>query len=741
MSVDAKCYECISGAGLEPILDKRYINSKTPFTLAKEYPKDVLKSFQDDPSVPPSMKEKLGVAMGLSGGRGQASGFIMRMMAENKKKHNGQYKNPSDNDYGSTMNKFRAFDYDRLANADQNGNNQSDYGASPFIVKHFGSPEAVPFIPKAQRGSEEHRVIEGETEEQKAARLKAKSEELAQLAKDLLEKSGARSKIKGFLKGKVLVKKAKELLEQKKVQRTEREKLKAEEAKRKAVKETKSALTKEIDDYIRKGGIMEEWRKLNPSGLYDYFSYGSRDPRSALREAFREWRVDAVLRKFPQAAEILKEGWRGLRYNIDEMFPHYIDGTDVARGYSYKKLSYGEAKKVYDAFKQAEEEDEEEVKARQRGLKGVVRRLVRTKKTIKEQAQALKLPKWWNGIMAIIGAAKEGKMDSSENGTVWEYCKNYHDWLGSVLFYLDHKSKESKYFIDVASLPPKVEEPKNWNKAKPEVRAAYNAYVSAKSDASKGVKGAMIKVFALWLQWVFKVAMPQKGWKLIDYKPREEDFPPDIMEKGHWAADAAAIKKAGVGEVPSYLRISLGGTPQPKHDYSERSKIELGPLPEGIPLLIEPEGRFAYLVSGRTSNGMAELVDWDKLAKGIIDNPHSGEFSLSTKFRKMGTHWEYINHRYDPEKHNPMAMRPTYLPVPAGDKVFKDTNDWTLLGTNPSPDSKDRSGRTRHISWAYPEGITQIIEPYFNELCSRKEWDGTPLTKTDLTGAGRRKRC
>lgn len=227
MSVDAKCYEAISGAGLEPILDKHYINSRTSFTLAKEYPKDVLQSFRDDPSVPPSMKEKLSIAMGLSGGRGQASGFIMRMMAENKLKHKGQYRNPSTNDYGSKMRKFVPFNYNRLANKDQKGKNESDYGASPFIQRHFGSPDAVPFVPKAQRGAKEP-VVEGETEEQKAARLQAKSEELAQLAKDLLEKTAAKGKIKGFLSGKLSIKKAKALLDKKKADK------KAEEEKKKA---------------------------------------------------------------------------------------------------------------------------------------------------------------------------------------------------------------------------------------------------------------------------------------------------------------------------------------------------------------------------------------------------------------------------------------------------------------------------------------------------------------------------
>jgi hypothetical protein len=657
------------------------------------------------------------------------------MMAENKKKHQGQYKNPSDNDYGSTMNKFRAFDYKRLANAEQNGNNQSDIGASPFIQRHFGSPEAVPFIPKAQRGSEEHRVIEGETEEQKAARLQAKAEELAQLAKDLLEKSAATKKVKGFLSGRVAVKKAKELLQKKKTEKQKEDERKAKElSKEQLIKETK-AYGKELDT---------EWEKVeNP--IFDYLEYKYKDRSSAksqLSDLRKKWIMEKQKEKFGDALELLSSSRWGYTRSRD-MEAMLIPSQDYyyhpRRGNAYKKITYAEAKKVYDEVFPPEEADPAEAKQRSLAIKGVVRRLVRTKKTIKEQAEALKLPKWWNGIMAIIGAAKELKMDSG-NESVWEYCKVYHNWLGSVLFYLDHKSKNTKYLIDVASIPAKVEEPKNWTKAKPEVKAAYSAYVEGLNKAKEGVKEAMIRVFSLWLQWVFKVAMPQKGWKLIEYKPREEDFPPDIITKAHWAADTAASKKAGVGEVPSYLRVSLGGGEQPKHDYAERSKMVLGPLPDHIPLLVEPEGRWAYLVSGRTSTGHAELVDWEKLAKGIINNQHSGDFSLGTKFRKVGAHWEHMEFVYDTEKHDPMAMRATYKPITAKDVVFKDFNQGTLLGTNPPPQSKDGSGRTRHISWAYPEGITQIIEPYFNELCSRKEWDGTPLTKTDLTGAGRKRR-
>ena len=91
--MDEQCYELICGAGLEPL---------------------------------------------LQGGRGRASGFIMRMMAENKLKHTGQYKKPTAPlSAKSTMNKPIPFDYNKLANGVQKGTNKNPYGASPFIQKYF----------------------------------------------------------------------------------------------------------------------------------------------------------------------------------------------------------------------------------------------------------------------------------------------------------------------------------------------------------------------------------------------------------------------------------------------------------------------------------------------------------------------------------------------------------------------------------------------------------------------------
>ncbi len=82
----------------------------------------------------------------MKGGRAgvsKASGFIQRLMAENKKKHEGEYKNPT---YplapGSKMKAPAKFDWKALASKEQGGINESAYGASPFILSNFaGKPK------------------------------------------------------------------------------------------------------------------------------------------------------------------------------------------------------------------------------------------------------------------------------------------------------------------------------------------------------------------------------------------------------------------------------------------------------------------------------------------------------------------------------------------------------------------------------------------------------------------------
>jgi len=181
-------FHTLDGGGISE--DKRMINAKSPWTLAHLDLK-VLRGFYKNPAVPPSMKKKLKDAMmmkptlkggmsfddsdsdssssddSLTGGLAgvsKASGFIQRLMAENKLKHSGQYKKPTAPAHpDSTMNKFAKFDYKQIANKDQGGESEANnykYGASPFIQKYFKN-STVPFT----RGN-----TAKETEAQKAQR-------------------------------------------------------------------------------------------------------------------------------------------------------------------------------------------------------------------------------------------------------------------------------------------------------------------------------------------------------------------------------------------------------------------------------------------------------------------------------------------------------------------------------------------------------------------------------------------
>jgi hypothetical protein len=680
MSVDAKCYDCISGAGLEPILSAEF-----------------------------------------SGGRGQASGFIMRMMAENKKKHQGQYRNPSDNDYGSTMNKFRAFDYKRLANAEQNGNNDAEIGASPFIQRHFGSPEAVPFIPKAQRGSEEHRVIAGETEEQKAARLQAKAEELAQLAKDLLEKSAAKGKIKGFIKGRVAVKKAKELLQQKKAYKT------AEDA-RKAKEEEKRDFEKNATAYAKE--VRTEWSKVDKA-IYDYLSYkykgeeGSYSRRSNLRELMTRFFKDKMNAKFPD----FQKRFDKLGYNERSRIIPSTEYNGPSFPYNYKTITYAEAKKVYDATFPKEEEDldeegkamaEEEEKGRTRGLKGVIRRIIRTRQTLKAQAGKLALPKWWDGVQCVMAWGKATKYRSGPDDL---YTRS---WFGKTLYYASNHRYNRFFVADYEDIP---EEPTGKSKKAEEARKEYSRVNAKSNKAYKEVGEALQKLGTSFMKWVFTIALPTKGYNLVEYQPTEATFPQVEVIETRMVGGPTAYGSKGytyhkTGKFrPSGTRMTIGTDKTSYHP----EKDSPSKLPDYITLLLHPDGKLAWLISSKTGDER-----WASLARSQIDDRVSGDtgFSFNVKFRKVGDQFIHIIPDYIDG-----SPRQSEKPQMVGDIEIKEVlNSQTLLGNNPPKPSRD------HISWAYPEGIAQIIKNLYDDLRERKEWSGTPLVSIDLTGAGRKRR-
>jgi len=117
----------------------------------------------------------------MEGGKvncGAKSGFIRRLMYENSLKHDGQYKYPVWKLHkDSTMDEPFKFDYKKIANEPQRGENESAYGASPFIQKHFGTHRAVEFVRgrKAQKGDPKQES-EAQREQRKIFRKKSKKQ-------------------------------------------------------------------------------------------------------------------------------------------------------------------------------------------------------------------------------------------------------------------------------------------------------------------------------------------------------------------------------------------------------------------------------------------------------------------------------------------------------------------------------------------------------------------------------------
>lgn len=132
--------------------------------------KSLAKEFQDQLE---EYKKVIGGRKGVT----QASGYIMRMMAENKARHQGQYRKPTTLRPDSTMNSPGIFEWKKLASPDQGGENTrgNPYGASPFITKHFKG-DYVPFSA---------RPYEAETQQQRIARYRFTAQRLMKLAREL----------------------------------------------------------------------------------------------------------------------------------------------------------------------------------------------------------------------------------------------------------------------------------------------------------------------------------------------------------------------------------------------------------------------------------------------------------------------------------------------------------------------------------------------------------------------------
>lgn len=142
--------ELLKGAGLEHIMIPRKDFVEEHRHLIRLLNKYDMPELRKEAS---SQKKELDKMMKGGKWNGNAkAGFIRRLMAENKKK---RYEEGEDEPYGrpvwrlsdtnipddgiTPMKKPMKFKYYMIANREQNGKNLTEYGASPFLIKHFGN--------------------------------------------------------------------------------------------------------------------------------------------------------------------------------------------------------------------------------------------------------------------------------------------------------------------------------------------------------------------------------------------------------------------------------------------------------------------------------------------------------------------------------------------------------------------------------------------------------------------------
>jgi len=141
--MNPQLYQLLCGAGIEDVVIPR-----KKFISEHNHLIKLLRS-SDNPALQKEANSQSDELHSLKGGFTKKSGFIRRLMAENALKHKGQYQNPTYPLHPeSTMNKPAEFKYNKLASTEQNGSNPKEYGASPFIQKHFAHARAVPFVRK-----------------------------------------------------------------------------------------------------------------------------------------------------------------------------------------------------------------------------------------------------------------------------------------------------------------------------------------------------------------------------------------------------------------------------------------------------------------------------------------------------------------------------------------------------------------------------------------------------------------
>lgn len=568
------------------------------------------------PTSPKSSPEASPVGSGLVGGLSPQAGFVMRMMAENKKKHSGQYKKPTDPKHPeSTMSSWRPFDYKKLANARQGGESNTGYGASPFIQKHFknGTVAYAPRGPNHQhlRDRGQPAEDEGQRNARKARRNlvallrqagvnlpQATQQALAEAPPPLEEAPPAPKRATPYKSG------FKNILE----------KLKKPEPKNKGGRPKKEyEFVWDNPAYNKKARgrpkQTEEEKTFATGRTQAEREAEAEDERTGFHEG--KWQEHEDRDKQEQEEAEARRKQKGRKYGL------------------HKVEEKKEADRKAEAQRRKEEEEDRREAERERQRE---EREAQRKRDHEERLEAIKQAK----IQEKEDREREKREKESEEQKVKdELNRNTYttvpSWWKTLrkVKSMERKSQSDSHFEWFRGLAITVRE--------------------SKEERLR----TLTKTF---LKWLFMKALPSKGWKFVEYEPREEDFPPEVESNSY------AIKDKQGREIPGAFaykngkervsgdRIALMGITS--YRVGEYPKTSEHPLPSKMFIVVPPTG-VGYVLYGRINK--EPLFDWDGITKCFLQSDyrgneskplHDGSFSLNIQMKKEGDRWVNMVDRY-----------------------------------------------------------------------------------------------
>lgn len=575
------------------------------------------------PSSPSSPTSPKGKGM-LFGGLSPQAGFVMRMMAENKKKHSGQYKKPTDPSHPeSTMSSWRPFDYKKLANNRQGGESNTGYGASPFIQKHFknGTVAYAPRGPNHQhlRDRGQPAEDEGQRNARKARRNlvallrqagvalpQATQQALAEVPQPQAEAPPPLEEAPPPPKRATPYKSGfKNILE----------KLKKPEPKNKGGRPKKEYEFKWDDPNYNKKAKgrpkqTEEEKTFATGKTQAEREAEAEDERTGFHEG--KWQEHEDRDKQEQEEAEARRKQKGRKYGL-----HKVEEKKEAdrKAEAQRRKEEEEDRREAERERQREEREaqrkrdhEERIEAIKRAKKEEVEERQRqkeaeAKKKADDEAELnrntiLEIPVWWKTLRKVKSMERKTQSDS------------HFEWFRGLAVTV-RESKDERL-------------------------------------------ATLTKTF---LKWLFMKCLPSKGWQFVEYEPTEKDFPPAVESNSYQLKDKQGKEiPGGFGYKNGKERISgdrialMGITSYYANNPPTPSEH---PLPSKMFIIVPPTG-VGYVLYGRPAE-QKTVFDWDGITECFIKQDYSGNasrpitdgtFNLHIQMMKEGDHWVNMVDRF-----------------------------------------------------------------------------------------------